>query len=87
MASYIITYDLRKQRNYEVLYEAIKSYETWAHVLESTWVVKTTKSAVQIRDHLANHIDSDDGLFVVKSGTESAWHNVICKNEWLKENL
>jgi len=87
MASYIISYDLRKQRNYEALYEAIKSYETWAHVLESTWVVKTTKSAVQIRDHLANHTDTDDGLLVVKSGAEAAWRSVICKGEYLKENL
>ena len=87
MTSYIILYDLRKQRNYDALYEAIKSYETWAHVLESTWVVKTIKSAAQIRDHLTNHIDSDDGLFVMKSGGEAAWRSVICKSEWLKENL
>ncbi len=87
MACYVISYDLRKQRNYEALFEAIKSYGTWAHVLESTWAIKTAKSAAEVRDHLAGHMDSDDGLFVVKSGGEAAWRDVNCKAEWLKENL
>lgn len=87
MACYIISYDLRKQRDYESLYKAIKSYGTWAHILESTWAVVTSKSAVQVRDHLAAYMDQDDGLFVVRSGTEAAWRRVICRNEWLKEHL
>ncbi|HEX6367542.1 MAG TPA: CRISPR-associated protein Cas2 [Longimicrobium sp.] len=87
MACYIISYDLRRQRNYDELYKAIKSYGTWAHVLESTWAVVTTKTAVEVRDHLAGHVDSDDGLFVVKSGTEAAWRKVNCTNEWLKDHL
>jgi hypothetical protein len=87
MACYIVPYDLRKQRNYDELYEAIKSYGTWAHILESTWAVETTKSAVEVRDHLLEFIDSDDGLFVIKSGKEAAWQGVICKNDWLKEHL
>lgn len=88
MSCYIISYDLRKPgRNYNSLYEAIKSYGTWAHILESLWAIVTTKSAVEIRDHLLQHMDANDGLFVVKSGTEAAWRNVICRNEWLKEEL
>ena len=87
MTCYIISYDLRKQRNYDQLYEAIKSYDTWAHVLESVWAVKSPKSAVEVRDHLAKYLDADDGLFVIKSGTEAAWRGVICKNDWLKDNI
>ena len=87
MATYIISYDLRKKRNYEALYEAIKSYGTWAKVTESTWAVVTSSSAVEIRDHLSEAIDNDDRLFIIKSGVEAAWRNSICKNEWLKENL
>ena len=88
MACYLISYDLRQPgRNYDQLYEQIKSYGTWAHINESLWAVVTTKSAVQIRDHLAKYLDSNDRLFVVKSGVEAAWRNAMCKNEWLKENL
>ena len=87
MACYIISYDLRRNRDYESLYEAIKTYSKWARVTESTWAVVTTKSAVEIRDHLSSVMDGDDRLFVIKSGTEAAWRNSICRNEWLKENL
>jgi hypothetical protein len=39
MRVYQISYDLRKQRNYEALYQRIKAYGTWAHPLESSWVI------------------------------------------------
>src|SRR3546814_5002418 len=65
----------------------IKSYGTWARVTESNWVIVTTKTAVQIRDDLLTVLDSNDRLFVVKSGREAAWHNSRCKNEWLKAKL
>ena len=88
MPSYIITYDLLSPgQKYDELHEQIKSYGTWARVTESNWIVVTDKSAVQIRDHLLSCIDSGDRLFVVKSGTEAAWHNTRCKNEWLRKHL
>jgi hypothetical protein len=87
MAAYIITYDLRPQRNYENLYAAIKAYGTWAHITESVWSVVTEQSAVQVRDDLLQHMHPEDRLFVVRSGVESAWNNVLCKSEWLKEHL
>ena len=88
MATYIISYDLKKPgQNYDQLYEAIKSYGTWARINESVWAVVTTNSAVYIRDHLTGFIDTNDRLFVIKSGVEAAWRNSICKNEWLKEHL
>lgn len=87
MNCYILSYDLRKERDYNSLYDAIRSYGTWAKITESCWAVVTDKSAVDVRDHLLTTMDSDDRLFVVKSGVEAAWQNAICKNEWLKENL
>jgi hypothetical protein len=32
-------------------------------------------------------MEEDDSLFVLKSGKEAAWKNVVCKSEWLKNNL
>lgn len=87
MTRYIISYDLRGERDYDALYEAIKSCGSWAHITESMWAVVTTKTAVQVRDHLSSVMDQDDRIFVVKSGVEAAWRNVICKNQWLKDNL
>lgn len=87
MACYIVSYDLKKGSDYEPLYAAIKAFGTWAHITESTWAVVTEKSAVQLRDHLATFIQQSDRLFVVKSGTEAAWRNSMCDNEWLKKHL
>ena len=87
MKCYLISYDLRKTRNYEALYEAIKSFGPWGKINESTWIIGSYQSAVQIRDYLLNFIDSDDRLFIVKSDREAAWQNVMADNQWLKNTL
>lgn len=87
MNSYLITYDLRNNKDYTSLHEAIKTHHKWGKVTESTWIVVSAKSAMQIRDDLFKVMDSDDRLFVLKSGVEAAWMNSICDNDWLQENL
>lgn len=87
MATYIITYDLRRKRDYSSLYSSIKSYGTWAKITESSWAIVTDQTAIQIRDYLSNFIDNDDRLFVAKYGGTAAWRNVIAKNEWFHQHL
>lgn len=60
----IISYDLRKQRDYKALIDAIKHLGQSSNVLESVWYVKTEYSAIQCRDYLKQHIDNDDGIAV-----------------------
>ena len=87
MARYIITYDLSSPgRNYEALYDRIKSYDRWAHITESSWAIVTQKSAAEIRDHLGEVLDSNDKLLVGKLGT-SAWRGLRDEiSQWLKDN-
>ena len=88
MSTYIISYDLRSPNpDYEGLHEAIKAYGTWAHITQSLWAVETSESAVEVRDYLTTFIEPGDRLFVLRSGSEAAWRNVMCNNEWLKRNL
>ena len=91
MSCYIIAYDLNHAdtTDYKELFSAIKRYPKWAHISESVWAVVPQQGvgAAAIRDNLKRFMDKDDRLFVVKSGIESAWHNSMCTNEWLKENL
>lgn len=88
MKVYQIDYDLRKERNYEALYERIKSYGTWCRALESTWLIATNQSATQIRDHLAGAMDSDDGLLVTRLQGEAAWRGLSQeKSNWLVNKL
>lgn len=87
MNCYIISYELKGTRDYTALYEAIKSYGTWAHITESTWAVVTDQTWIQVRDNLIRYLEQSDRIFVVKSGSAAAWNNVLCKHEWLKEHL
>jgi hypothetical protein len=84
---YLISYDLSDDGDYSELFDAIKGYRTWAHITESLWAVVTDQSAAQIRDTVGKYLPDGSRLFVVKSGVEAAWSNVICKAEWLKKNL
>lgn len=88
MSSKIIEYDLRQpNRDYEALYDAIKSYGIWARVTESTWLIKTEDNCVQVRDSLKQKMDTNDRLFVGELTGEAAWKNVICGSDKLKERL
>lgn len=88
MKVYQINYDLRKQRNYDDLYKRIKAYGTWCHALESTWLIATNQSAVQVRDYLQGAMDKDDGLLVTRLNGEAAWYGLSAEiNQWLKAQL
>ena len=91
MNSFIITYDVAKTGDYSnvyaALYEAIKSYGTWAHITESCWAIKTDLSVVAVRDNLLRLMRQGDRLMVVQTAHVAAWNNTICNNDWLKENI
>lgn len=85
MKLYQITYDLRKQRDYQSLYERIKAYGTWCRPLESTWIIATSQNAAQVRDNLKAVMDADDVLLVTRLKGDAAWHGLSAKAiEWLK---
>ena len=43
---YIISYDLMAPgKNYELLYNTIKSYGTWGKITESCWIIVTALPA------------------------------------------
>jgi hypothetical protein len=88
MKLYQIDYDLRKQRDYAALYERIRQYGTYCHALESTWVIGTNQTATQVRDHLAQVMDKDDGLLVTLLAGEAAWFGLTAEaGAWLKQQL
>jgi hypothetical protein len=91
MAIYMIGYDLHpsKGETYDDLTDTIEElFPTHWHCLDSTWLVKTVKTAVQIRDALKPHLKNDDQLLVMKYGKGAAWFGFKgdCKT-WLKNNL
>jgi len=90
MPAYIITYDLSEAgQNYNDLIESIKkSYPSHWHMMQSKWIVSTSSSASDIRDHLSSFIDSNDKLFVAKLSGEAAWKGLSKEgSDWLKKVL
>jgi hypothetical protein len=91
MAVYLIGYDLIKPgKDYSKIVPEIKrAFPDYWHCLDSTWLVKTEYSAVQIRAHLAQFIDTNDRILVATIGKGAAW-SVSFGNEcqdWLRRNL
>jgi hypothetical protein len=89
MASVLITYDLiTPGKKYTELHDAIKALGSWWHCVDSTWIVKSDFSLVQIRDELKKHVDSNDKLLVLGLSGAGAWVG-LDKNcsDWLTNNL
>jgi hypothetical protein len=89
MALYMVGYDLDKPgQNYSDLIAAIKTYGTWWHHLDSTWLIVTDDSAIQVRDYLKQYLDSNDKLLVAVIGAPAAWYGFGNKgSEWLSKQL
>lgn len=92
MKTYIIGYDLNKTgQNYSELIDAIKelSNGTWWHHLDSTFIVKSYRSATFIKNTLSTHIDKNDELFVARLvEDESAWTGFNKRGtDWLENQL
>ena len=62
---YFVDYDLRKQRNYQALYDALAKLGA-VRILESQWCFHYASSGASelLRDHLTQYMDADDGICV-----------------------
>jgi hypothetical protein len=87
----LIAYDVHPASGprYQDLTEAIQSLGAWWHHLETVWIVKSSKAAVEIRDQLQAYIGTDDQLLVVDiSGVKAEWVGINGSGSaWLAENV
>ena len=84
MAIMVINYDLKAPgRNYQPLYDAIETY-THCTILESCWLVDTTKNAEEVRDHLKGKMDSNDEVFVARLSKNWGTNFKDQATKWLK---
>lgn len=91
MNTLLVSYDLKAPgKDYEKLWNHLKSYPDWAKPLESLWLIKTSKTPKQVKELIRdNYIDNNDKLFVVDvTGKSASWYNLPEKiSQWIKENL
>lgn len=89
MATMLVGYDLNKPgQDYGPLIDRLKSVgSNWWHHLDSTWLIKTSLSAAELRDDLRRFIDASDELLVVDV-TGRPWAAVgFDSYDWLHANL
>lgn len=90
MAKILISYDLHNPgRDYPRISERIKQLgSNWCKPLESTWVIITHLTEVQVRDDLLNYCDQSSSIYVVNiTQTASAWWCLPQQvSDWLRAN-
>ena len=88
MAKYIVTYDLKNEKNYKALIDKIKTYNGYCKLMDSTWVVGSKSDSKAIKKTLRSVMDKDDVLFVAKLTTKewSCWLGKK-KIDWLEKHV
>ncbi len=88
MATYIVSYDLIKTKDYAKLQTLIMSYTGYAKIQASLWAITSNLSATAVFDHLSTAIDDDDKLVVLKAGREAKWCGITDEvSTWIKDNF
>ena len=90
MSCYIVTFQAKELATRQRIRELLKTYPSYCALHNTCWAVVTDQKAVDVRDKLKDLLQPGDRLFVVRSGTEGAWRNVLgstATSEWLKKNL
>ncbi|OMF48584.1 hypothetical protein [Paenibacillus peoriae] len=87
MAVYMVSYDLNgADKDYSGLIEALGTFGTCLHVLESTWLIEAN-SARQVYDVAAPYIDKDDEILVIRVESEYKAYLQEKASEWIREVL
>lgn len=87
MAVYCVSYDLNKVgQKYNELYDELKS-SGWCHYLDSTWLISTSETSIQLSDRLKKHMDDNDNLLVIKVTNDYAGWLPQKAWEWMKQHI
>lgn len=90
MPTLLVGYDLRQPgQNYAPLVDQLRSHGTWWHHLDSTWLVRTELTPIQLRNVLRGLIDSSDEILVIDVSGRS-WAGAGFEDrayDWLRQNM
>ncbi|WP_172558132.1 hypothetical protein [Vibrio fluvialis] len=88
MSVYSISYDLNAPgKKYDELYNQIKDFNGWLHLLDSTWLVSTNLTADQVFQRLTPYLDNNDSVFVSKvNANQYAGWLTQEKWDWIRQH-
>lgn len=68
----LITYDLKKVKNYPRLYACLNQWGA-QRLLESVWIANVVGPCPSVRQVLQNYIDGDDAIAVIELVSGADW--------------
>lgn len=87
MNKYLISYDLMKPgQDYKDLLNRLRAIGA-VEILLSVWVLRTTATAVDVRQDLRRFMDANDRLVVVGLTGEAAWTLLMIPDNSFKQTL
>ena len=91
MAIYIVTYDLRSEsssNSFHRLLSLIKEGRRWACLGESSYLIESDKTAVELRDCFKDILGPNDVLYVGMVSAPAAWTGYSKEvTEWIINKL
>lgn len=90
MAVHWVNYDLNTSgQDYTKLIDYLKSHDGWAKPLKSSFFVRTTLTAGELRDGIKKHIDDTDDVVVVRVDGQNWATSGVPKNitDWMHKNI
>lgn len=75
MPEYLVSYDLRKVRDYRAIIEKLSELKGAWKPVESVWIIPQFSTASALRAYLDPALDADDGLIVVELGPDQSFRN------------
>jgi hypothetical protein len=77
----VVTYELKQPPSeYAPLFEALKSKNSWAHYMDSTWLIDTDQSPREFGQELFAHIYDSDRLLVTR--LVEGYHGWLPSKAW-----
>lgn len=86
----LISYDLSDRTDTGAVSQAIRSVSVgWWHHLDSSWIIKTRWTPLEMRDALRPVLSADDEVFIADiTDAEAAWRGFPARGtQWLENNL
>lgn len=63
----------------------LESYSSKAQIMKGSWIIVTDDTPTDIRNYIASEFVGRIAIF--KTDRAAAWRNVMCDNNWIKDNL
>lgn len=87
MATFAVSYDLNNRKDYQSLWDALDELDS-VKALRSFYLVAYEGASTGLKNHLAQFIDEDDYLMVVRFNSRPAFTTALAgTNAWIKRHF